>query len=382
MANSAASTPPTNLTTTSPSPGSTAGSAPSPTSGTTDSSGSTTATSGSSATGTTSAGTLSAPTTAAAAPPAPTGGVSIATPANGQSIAAPVQFAFSIANAPASFQQMLLEADGTPIFNTGQQNLAGVYVFLEPGPHQMSVVASDNTKAQIGSASIDLTIAPSTSPLSIANIQQLLGWTWCTAALNGGPCASGLGNATTTMMEYQPTPSLSGNSAQFTIGGTTGYSNALWWKSLGGGTPLNHLTFDLEFYIDDATKAEALEFDVNQSYSGTRYTYGTECSYKNTGVWDIWDPSTESWKKTSVPCPPVSSKTWHHLVWQFERVNGQVHYVSVTLDGAQSNVDMLFDPQTNWTAGEDIDIAFQMDGDYAQHPYTVWLDEVMLSGTY
>lgn len=277
---------------------------------------------------------------------------------------------------------MELEADGTPIFNTGQQNLKGVYVFLEPGPHQISLVANDKLKGEIGSASMNVTIAGSASPLSVPNIQQLLGWTWCTAQLNGGPCASGLGNATSSIAEYQKTPSLSGNSAEFTLAGPTPYSNALWWKSLGGGTPLSHLTYDLYFYVDDATKPEALEFDVNQSYNGTRYTWGTECSYKFTGVWDVWDPSTLAWKKSSVPCPPVSSKTWHHLTWQFERVNGQVHYVSVTLDSTHSNVDMLFDPQADWTIGEDVDIAFQMDGDYAQDPYNVWLDQVTLSGTY
>ena len=154
------------------------------------------------------------------------------------------------------------------------------------------------------------------------------------------------------------------------------------WKSLGGGTPLNHFTYDLYFYMQDPDLSEALEFDVNQSYNGTRYTWGTECSYKNTKKWDVWNPQTLQWVTTPVACPVVSPNQWHHLTWQFERVNGQVHYISITLDGVTGTVDMYFNPQTPWTVGEDIDIAFQMDGDYRQDPYSVWLDNVELMVSY
>ena len=41
------------------------------------------------------------------------------------------------------------------------------------------------------------------------------------------------------------------------------------------------------------------------------------------------------------------------------------------------NVDTYYTAQPNWYQ-EEIDIAFQMDGNYAQQPYSVWLDEVNL----
>ncbi len=136
--------------------------------------------------------------------------------------------------------------------------------------------------------------------------------------------------------------------------------------------------YDLYFYLQHPGAPEALEFDVNQSIRGTRYTWGSECSYRDTGHWDIWNPETESWETTSVPCPPVSANTWHHLTWQIERVNGQVHYISVTLDDNVSTVDKYFNPQRHWH-GNDVNVAFQMDGDYLQDPYSVWLDNVSLS---
>jgi hypothetical protein len=181
------------------------------------------------------------------------------------------------------------------------------------------------------------------------------------------------------MTRDQQSPSLSGQSSLFTLSGPTQYSNALWWKSFGPNSTPTHFVYDVYFYLQDPNAPEALEFDVNQSMGGARYTWGTECSYRDTGHWDIWNPEAEAWETTSVPCPPlVSANTWHHLTWQTERVDGQVHYISVTLDGNVSTVDKYYNPQPDYP-GSDVNVAFQMDGDYRQDPYSVWLDNVSLS---
>jgi hypothetical protein len=137
----------------------------------------------------------------------------------------------------------------------------------------------------------------------------------------------------------------------------------------------------LDFYIDDASAPEALEFDVNQSYGGVRYTWGSECSFKNTHKWDVWNPQAEAWAPTSAPCTQMTSMQWHHLQWQFERINNQVHYISLTVDNTSYPIDIYLNPQPNWNM-EDFDIAFQMDGDYKQTPYNVWLDNVTLTASY
>ena len=224
---------------------------------------------------------------------------------------------------------------------------------------------------------------PSSSPVpasakTTSAIQALPDWQWCTAKLNGKPCASGLGNATSSLTPNQADPSLSGAASKFTLGGHTAYSNALWWKSFGADSKSTHFVYDLYFYIDKANLPEALEFDINQSMNGVRYTWGTECSYRDTGKWDIWNPEAEKWETTDVPCPEVSSKEWHHLIWEVERVNGQVHYISVTLDDQVTPVDKYYNPQQHFH-GNAVSVAFQMDGNYRQDPYTVWLDNVTLS---
>jgi len=53
-------------------------------------------------------------------------------------------------------------------------------------------------------------------------------------------------------------------------------------------------------------------------------------------------------------------------------MNGQVHW---SLDRNLMTIDTHFSPQPDWW-GTDLNLAFQMDGDYCQDPYPVWLDEV------
>lgn len=208
-------------------------------------------------------------------------------------------------------------------------------------------------------------------------IEQMPDWQWCTAQLNGQPCASGLGNATSTKSDNQAKPSLDGSSSKFTLGGARAYSNALWWKSVSGGLDASHFSYDVSFYIDNPQVSEALEFDVNQSFNNNRYVWGSECSFKDSGKWDIWDPKNFKWAPTNLPCPVFSANTWHHITWELERSNNQVHYISLTVDGNTMPVDIYKDMQPNYS-GTDINVAFQLDGDNAQHPYNVWLDEVTL----
>ena len=178
------------------------------------------------------------------------------------------------------------------------------------------------------------------------------------------------------MTPDQEDPSLSGSSSVFWLGGPTQYSNALWWRELGPDSKPTHFTYDLYFYLEDASAPEALEFDVNQTIRGTRYVFGTECSYRSTGDWQVWNSAGGKWFNTDVPCPTVSSNQWHHLVWQFERINGKAHFISVTVDDKTTPVDKYFDPQQYGSEG--ISVAVQLDGDSHQTPYKLWIDKMNL----
>ena len=254
-------------------------------------------------------------------------------------------------------------------------------IFLSPGSHSLIVLATDKS-ANTASTSFNLNVS-SASPYTIAGIQKIPNWEPCSAVFPPGHpragqiCAAGLGDAVSTMTENQSSPSMSGASAKFTMGGPTAYSNELWTKFLGGGSYPSKFTYDMYFMIDKPDLPQALEFDVNQAFGNRRWVFGTECNFKGSGKWDVWD-GVKGWQPTNVPCGPFPANTWIHLVWQFERVGEQVHFISVTVGDQTYPLDLFYSNEPQWVM-ESIDVAFQMDGNFAQQPYNVWLDKVNLT---
>jgi len=208
----------------------------------------------------------------------------------------------------------------------------------------------------------------------VRNIQSLPSWQSCSTP----SCAGGQAIALSNMTENQASPSRTGNAALFTLAGPTGYSDALWWKQLTPDPSHTHFQYDLWVYITAPNLPEALEFDVNQSLNNTRYIFGTECNFKGSHKWDVWDGGNERWVPSSVDCIPFAANSWTHIIWDFERVNGQVHYIDLTINGLTQPVNMYFAPLANVNASE-INVAVQLDGDYAQDSYSMWIDSATLS---
>src|SRR5512146_2816385 len=110
-------------------------------------------------------------------------------------------------------------------------------------------------------------------------------WSSCTvcAGTNGsGPSAS------YSQTLYIGSPSLTGSASKFSVGGSTPYSNALWWKQVGANSTAHNFKYDLYFYIKNPSAAQALEFDVNQSVGGHKYIFGTQCAMKSSGTWEVY----------------------------------------------------------------------------------------------
>jgi len=129
--------------------------------------------------------------------------------------------------------------------------------------------------------------------------------------------------------------------------------------------------------IDHPDRAQALEFDTNQAFGNQRWVFGTECNFNGSGKWDVWD-GVNGWTPTQVACTQFPANQWIHLVWDYQRVGNQVHYISVTVGNQKYPVDMYTSNEHYWTMPS-IDVAFQMDGNFAQQPYTVWLDKFTLT---
>ena len=298
--------------------------------------------------------------------------LTISSPATGASVHSPVPIVATAAPLDPIYT-VRLYVDGFAVLYSPLTNINQL-IWMPNGQHTVEIVAED-TAGYIATSSMQLNVVAQDP--GAASIQNANNWVSCSALIAGSTCAAGLGVAESSISLYQSEPSLDGSAAKFSLGGAHPYSNELYWTPLGGGNSVSHFSYDLWFYIDNGDAPQSLEFDINQAFGGTRWTWGTQCDFDQTHQWDIWDPLHGVWMPTSVPCDHFPSNTWIHLIWNVERVGDQVHYISVSVADQTYTVDTYYTAQPNWYQ-EEIDVAFQMDGNYAQQPYNVWLDEVNL----
>jgi hypothetical protein len=300
-------------------------------------------------------------------------GVSISTPGNNSSVTSPAQIVAD-ASSTNPIVAIVVYVDGTGVFNLRNQTHLNTYLWLTTGQHGVTVAAWDSA-GKVMSSTVKVY---ATSLRAMTKIEEQPGWQWCTQKLNGSVCAAGAGEAVSWMSRFQTTPSLDGSSSEFYIGGATGYSNALWWKSLGGGSKLTHFRYDVYVYVTEPNLPQSLEFDLNQSFGGHRWVFGTQCDFKDTGRWELWDSVSNRWRPTWLPCKPFAANRWTHIVWSFERIGTKVHYISLQLNGSTIPLNIYWGYQSSYP-NSDINIAFQMDGDYRQDPYHVWLDKLTVA---
>jgi hypothetical protein len=225
--------------------------------------------------------------------------------------------------------------------------------------------------AMLGISAMAFAQAPAGAATHTA-IQAMRGWASCDVCAGIG--AQGP-RAAYSMVGNQASPSMSGHSAKFSIGGSTPYGDAIWWKQLGADSAKTSFQYDLDFYLTAPQYAEAVEFDVNQSIGNKKFVFGTECNIK-ANHWDVWDTAGNSWVSTGIPCAMPAAYQWHHLTWQFYRDSNTIHFVAFTLDGVTHYVNRVYNAKPS--SVQEVNVAFQMDGDYAMHSYSAWLDNVTL----
>jgi hypothetical protein len=314
-------------------------------------------------------------------------GVTVSSPTAGSTAGSPVHFVASATSAnPITAMRIYVDSISVYLISASSLNTS---VTVSAGTHSVVVQAWDSTGAVFKTA-LNLTVsgttpsptptptpvgfpAPPSTAVVKSNIDQMTGWASCTV------CAGANANgpvATYSMVENQASPSLDGASAKFSISGTTPYSDALWWKQLGAADTATHLKYDVAFYITNPGVSQALEFDNNQSNAVHKFIYGTQCNIKG-GHWDVWGNAAGNWISTGIACSAPTAFVWHHLTWEFQRTSTNVIFVGFTYDGVTHYVNRSY-PARSSTVHE-MNVAFQMDGDFAMHAYSTWLDRVTLT---
>jgi hypothetical protein len=324
-------------------------------------------------------------------------GVHVTAPANNGTVGSPVNFV-ATATTTCSKGVSAMGIYTAPFQLAYVANGASLNYKLTLSPGKYSTVVEEWDKCG-GATSTPVTITVSGSGggggggSEFSNLQKSGGW----AAAGQGPpnfidCAPCGPQITWSMTQDVNSPSMSGASSKYDIGGTGPYWDVLFNNHLIGDqssqsmpdknptlVPTYHnFTYDVYFYGSNLGLAQALEFDINQFYDNLGFIWGHECRIAGGNEWDIWDNLSQRWVPTGIACNPISNE-WNHLTIQVERTSSnQLLYQSITLNGVTSTVNQYYNPGSTpgWWG---VTVNYQMDGNNKQSPYTVYLDELTFS---
>ena len=317
-------------------------------------------------------------------------GVNVTSPTNGAGVNSPVNYAATATSTCAqgvASMGIYVNNKLTYVVNGAKLNTA---VTLGPGSYDTVVQEWDHCG---GSTYKHVPISVSGSGKTFANLQATGGWKgYGEYPPKYDVCTNCGGGVTWSMSQHISSPSLSGNATKFSIGGTNPYSDVLWTNPLIGtnssqGLPdsdhkiipnLHGFTYDLYFFGANLELSQVLEFDINQYFNTMGFTWGHQCRVAGGHEFDIWDNVNWHWVATGVPCNPVSN-SWNHLTLVVERTwDNKLQYHSITLNGKTSILDRYFPPfgVGNWYG---VTANYQMDGNYKQAAYSVYVDQFSLT---
>jgi hypothetical protein len=316
-------------------------------------------------------------------------GVSVTSPANNSTVGSPVNFTATASTTCAQgVASMGIYTAPSQLAYVVQGASMNYNLPLNPGKYNAVVQEWDKCG---GAATTPVTITVGNGGgKSFTNLQASGGWV---AAGQGPPdfvdCNPCGPQITWWMGQGIKSPSMSGDATQFNIGGTGPYWDVLFNNHLIGvdssqGLPdnnhtlvpsLHNFTYDVYFWGSNLQLAQAVEFDLNQFFDNLGFIWGHECRVAGGNEWDVWDNINQHWVPTGIACNPINN-AWNHLTIQVERTSSnQLLYQSITLNGVTGNLNWTYNPgsATGWYG---VTINYQMDGNYKQSPYTVYLDEL------
>jgi hypothetical protein len=317
-------------------------------------------------------------------------GVALSSPANGATVSNPVSFVGSATTTCSKgVAAMGVYVDSGLAYKTSGSQI-NTQLSLGAGGHQTVVEEWDNCGGA-ATRSAYVTVGGKT----LSSLQGTGGWNqWGELPPTYNICTSDpCGGVWWSMYQHDSSFSLSGNSTQFNIGGSTPYSDVLWSNPIMGqnstqGLPddghtllptLHNFSYDGYVYVTDLGVTQSLEFDVNMYMNGVGMEWGTQCDHLDTGQWAIWNNVDAKWVPTGVSCN-LQNDTWNHVTVQVQREsNNDLLYQSITLNGVTHNINQTVAPFSVPSGWWGMTVNYQMDGNYKQASNTTYLDKFSLT---
>lgn len=312
-------------------------------------------------------------------------GVTIAAPVNGSTVSATVGFVASASSTcPSGVAAMGVWINNSLVYKASGASL-NAPISLGVGKQTAVVQAWDQCG---GSTTTPVTV--NVTGTTIGNLQSAPGWNqWGELPPIYDICNAPCQGVNWSMAPNQNAISTSGNSTSFSIGGTTPYADVLWSNPVIGQGNKQGLTdsahtliptlynfiLDTDLYISNFGVTQSLEFDINMYENGVGMEWGTECNHFAGGVWDIWDNINATWVHTNIPCQ-LNNAAWNHVSLQVQRLpNNDLLYQSVTVNGVVNPINITVAPFQVPSGWWGMTVNYQMDGDYAMHSNTTYLDK-------
>jgi hypothetical protein len=313
-------------------------------------------------------------------------GVTVTTPSNGAVVQSPVHYVATGSSPDCAKGVAALGIYTAPYklaYSVNGSKL-DTYLTLSPGTYNTVVQQWDNCGWSAKTA-ITITVTGTGGGGVFADLQKSSWWNSyallppsyeiCDTCKNTGPQVTWL------TTQGISSPSLSGGSMKFDIGGTTPFADVLWnvkftthLQDQNIVPTLTSFTYDVYFYGTNLEKSQALEFDFNQFFGGMSFIWGHECRIAGGHEWDTWDNKNMHWVPSGIPCNPLSN-AWNHLTIEVQRTSdNRLLFKTITLNDKTYTLNRYDYPSaTTWYG---ITINYQMDGNYKQEPYTVYLDNI------
>lgn len=317
-------------------------------------------------------------------------GVTVSSPGNGATVAAPFTLSASASQCSAqNIASMAYSIDNGSDQHIVYTNSLNASVSTSSGNHTVHVKAWGNQGAScVTDVAVSVTGTTSTTTgdsvvpsfaTSVSSIQALSNWQ---AQHDGGTSGSSSGS-----MSLTSSPSYGGTARKF----YTSFSNSageLYHVAYGDDVNATNFFYDTWLYIaGSAANIGNLEMDMNQVMSnGWTVIFGFQCDGYS-GTWDYTknagSPTSpkDTWVHSGAKCNPRSwaVNAWHHVQVSYSRdSSGNVTYKSVWLDGAEQTINATVPSAFALGWGPVILTNFQVDG-LGSGSATTYLDDLKIS---
>ena len=313
--------------------------------------------------------------------------VIVTSPGSGADVASPFDIS---ANASTCSSQPVVSMGYSFDNSTDTTIVSGSYLNAHAsagsGPHTLHVKAWGNKGAGCVtdvavtiSGAATASVVPSDA-VSVSNIESLGNWI---AADDSATAGTAKGS-----MSIVSSPSQGGHARQF----VTNFGNSggeRFSVSFGDDESSTNFLYDTWVYLTNtSSKIANLEMDFNQTMAnGETAIYGVQCD----GYSSTWDYTRnagspkaprDQWVHSSAYCNPRawSINTWHHVQIYYSRdESGNVTYHSVSLDGAQSNINATVNSAFALGWASTLLTNFQVDGLGSGGTPVVYVDNMTIT---